>query len=380
MPKELFDNEYLLYEDGRLYSNKRNKFLTPSETSRNKNYLAFGLNIKGIPHLYYLHRLLGEAFIPNPNNYPQINHLDGNTRNNNVNNLEWCTASHNVRHSYDTGLRVQTKCSVCGKLHYSLSSLCSLCRAQIKKGRTAERVQKGKGKRLYDEFINTDFNNIPEKHRGIVLMRQSGCTFQEIANKYSFSRQYIQYLTIKYKGEHHATISTAPRRVVPFMAIRQHIFEGYVCTTTVLTTDRNADRHNGYHAASQKGEKMDGLKIIEDRKIACLRLVTLEDRSGYVEGKSTDGGGYIFYTYLLIAANGAATVTYGTSADFSYCPINGDFRECSQCSSRAPRSGLCREEPHEMDAVAVKILIAAALNVTADELLASTGWGNIQPQ
>lgn len=52
---------------------------------------------------HYIHRLVAEAFIPNPENKPNVNHKDCNTKNNCKDNLEWCTQSENIQYSYDLG-------------------------------------------------------------------------------------------------------------------------------------------------------------------------------------------------------------------------------------------------------------------------------------
>lgn len=56
----------------------------------------------------HIHKLVAEAFIPNPNNYSYVNHIDGNKQNNYIDNLEWCTLYQNNTHAYKTGLRKST--------------------------------------------------------------------------------------------------------------------------------------------------------------------------------------------------------------------------------------------------------------------------------
>lgn len=58
---------------------------------------------------FLVHRLVALAFVPNPNKYTEINHIDGNKENNVPENLEWCTRSHNVKHAFDMGLKVNKK-------------------------------------------------------------------------------------------------------------------------------------------------------------------------------------------------------------------------------------------------------------------------------
>lgn len=76
-----------------------------------KGYLQVTLNDSRKRKCMLVHRLVAIAFLPNPNNYDQINHIDGNKQNNNVENLEWCNNSMNQKHAYANGLNKHSKYS-----------------------------------------------------------------------------------------------------------------------------------------------------------------------------------------------------------------------------------------------------------------------------
>lgn len=84
---------YWIYSDGRVWSDKSQKFLSYFEN--NQGYYIVSLYQNGKDIKLRIHRLVAEAFIPNPNNLPQINHKDENKHNNNVNNLEWINHQNN---------------------------------------------------------------------------------------------------------------------------------------------------------------------------------------------------------------------------------------------------------------------------------------------
>lgn len=75
-------------------------------TIKKGRYRFVILSVKGLTSTHYVHRIEAKAFIPNPENKPQVNHLDGDKFNNNLDNLEWCTVSENRLHSYAIGLQV----------------------------------------------------------------------------------------------------------------------------------------------------------------------------------------------------------------------------------------------------------------------------------
>ena len=75
-------------------------------------YYRIGLNKDKKQKRFFVHKLVAETFISNPNNFSIINHIDGNKLNNNVNNLEYCTQSHNIKEAYRLKLMKPRKLKV----------------------------------------------------------------------------------------------------------------------------------------------------------------------------------------------------------------------------------------------------------------------------
>jgi hypothetical protein len=75
----------------------KGKILNPRKSSQCVYYMV-GLCREGSSRNYYIHRLVAEAFIPNPTGLPEINHIDGDHSNNRVDNLEWCSHTQNTVH------------------------------------------------------------------------------------------------------------------------------------------------------------------------------------------------------------------------------------------------------------------------------------------
>lgn len=128
------DELYLASEEGQIMSADRDRLYRTRSAkgtyTRKGRILKQPLNSHGYPcvtikfkdgsqQVIQVHQLIARTFIPNPNNLPQINHIDGNKQNNHVNNLEWCSARDNLLHAFRTGLNKGSHHmkGKCGRLH-----------------------------------------------------------------------------------------------------------------------------------------------------------------------------------------------------------------------------------------------------------------------
>lgn len=107
--------------------------------------------------LFSVHRLVASAFLPNPENYDQVNHKDGDKSNNSKDNLEWCNASHNIRHAYKHGLLKAPIGEKCGA-------------SKLTKDQVLAIREIGKSKTLYEiaDLFGISFGNVSD-----ILNRES---------------------------------------------------------------------------------------------------------------------------------------------------------------------------------------------------------------
>lgn len=92
---DVLNNDYQISSKGRVINVKTNRIL--KQSADKDGYCIVHIRNK----TFKVHRLVCQYFLNNDENYPQVNHKDGNKQNNDLSNLEWCTQSHNMKHRFE---------------------------------------------------------------------------------------------------------------------------------------------------------------------------------------------------------------------------------------------------------------------------------------
>lgn len=165
------ETKYSIANIGLVRNDERNRLL--KNRIRDDGYISVVLTNHGKQREFLLHRLVATAFIPNPENKPEVNHINGVKSCNYDYNLEWVTGCENIQHAYDTGLNKGKK---------------------IRTGRTPEHVIRGICE-LLESGTDLSFVQIGEKFgvdRSVVMNIYHKLSHVDISENYDFSKYEIK--------------------------------------------------------------------------------------------------------------------------------------------------------------------------------------------
>lgn len=171
--KDIPNTHYQVSTLGRIKNILNGRIKIPFDKNRTGYVRAILFDGKGKTKRHFVHRLVAEAFIPNPDDKPQVNHIDGDVTNNTVDNLEWATREENMRHAY-----------------YVLKKPIGFAY-----GHGGSDVPWNKGKKMpagmAEKRKQSLLKNTPERKRAIYEDYKSGITPIELSEKYGLTRSGV---------------------------------------------------------------------------------------------------------------------------------------------------------------------------------------------
>lgn len=159
-----------------------------------EGYIRVNLFSNGKKKRYFIHRLVAETFIPNPENKPQVNHKDGNKQNNELSNLEWVTCSENGLHYYHVilGLPVKEKVYKAGSFSIKAKKIKRTSSNKYRKKVYPDYNGKGKQpEEIHIKAWETRHKVLSERNKIILDLLEKGKTKREVAKIFNLSLRQI---------------------------------------------------------------------------------------------------------------------------------------------------------------------------------------------
>lgn len=208
---------YIIDTSGNIFSLKSDRIIHPWKN--NGGYLYFSIFVDGKNQNIAVHRAVAEMFIPNPENKPQVNHIDGNKMNNNVSNLQWVTQSENNYHAYATHLhpplsaekstftkytnsQIENACSLMEKNKHTLNEIAmitgvpSKTLSEIRSGKIWKSISKNYDfpEKAIRDSKTKDFTYTQKQE--LIKLAQTDMSIKEIAAKLNVNLTHSVYGTI----------------------------------------------------------------------------------------------------------------------------------------------------------------------------------------
>lgn len=196
---------FKVYPSGEIYKKKNGQWEKAHigvNKIRNSKYQLVSTMENSKQVTAYVSRLMAEAFVPNPENKPNVVHLDGDSSNDNIDNLAWMTHKERAQTFVDMGRGRKLEdagkpCIICGELTVTKDGICPKC----KNNKKLYKKQLEKLEIVREKFRDVKMEHLSKRDRIIVEMRMKGKTLQEIGDRLGITRERVRQMEVRILGE-----------------------------------------------------------------------------------------------------------------------------------------------------------------------------------